>query len=348
MNPVCDVLGTLVEKGKGNFLTIAWGRIWNAAPVYILSSIPVINGIFITYKAWQVEDISYSSTLNVKQWKIFEFSYIAEYVVENTFFITSCILPMAIALREVGILEETKKHAYKWSKRILFLHDMRCFTISLTCFLAGSWYHNFVNSKLTAIKQACPKLETLNHHLCSATNLDEAKAIVEFFQNTYGSACQVNIHGIDNLEIVKYLVEEKGADVNGTVWHAHNGPITPLYYVNNLEVAQYLISKGADLYVLNRYSRTPLTSCAMFLLLKINSYNDSGISLPTDIKKAEKRMKILLACGADPNHKDGKGFSLYEIFELVKNPNFRTHFHKIYQLRDRGMNLSGHLSITLL
>lgn len=49
------------------------------------------------------------------------------------------------------------------------------------------------------------------------------------------------LHQINNLRLVRQLVEEKNLDVNKLDEYG----LTPLHYCENLEIVKYLVSKGA-------------------------------------------------------------------------------------------------------
>lgn len=60
------------------------------------------------------------------------------------------------------------------------------------------------------------------------------------------------LHVADDLELVKYLVEEHGLDVNAKNDYGY----TPLHLAHSLEFAKYLVSKGADVNAVSNSGET--------------------------------------------------------------------------------------------
>ncbi|MDR1923934.1 MAG: ankyrin repeat domain-containing protein [Planctomycetaceae bacterium] len=75
------------------------------------------------------------------------------------------------------------------------------------------------------------------------------------------------------LEVVKYLVEEKHADVNTK--SQYNGGITPIFWAArscSLEFVKYLVEKGADVNMKNTRGETPLFGAARSGKLAVVKY----------------------------------------------------------------------------
>ena len=99
-----------------------------------------------------------------------------------------------------------------------------------------------------------------------------------------------------NLPVVKALVEQRNAQVNHIGW-------TPLHYAcarGQLDVAKYLISKGATIDALSVGDNTPL-------MMAVQAGNEDLINL-------------LLSKGADLRLKNSQGFTAIDIAVIYEKP----------------------------
>uniref|UniRef100_A0A915Q5P9 Sex-determining protein fem-1 n=1 Tax=Setaria digitata TaxID=48799 RepID=A0A915Q5P9_9BILA len=89
-----------------------------------------------------------------------------------------------------------------------------------------------------------------------------------------------------HLEIVRYLVEEIGADINQTT-QSNSSPLRGACYDGHYEIVEYLVEKGADIELANRHGHTPLMIAAFKMRVDI--------------------VRFLLEHGADPCRASAKG-----------------------------------------
>ena len=81
----------------------------------------------------------------------------------------------------------------------------------------------------------------------------------------------------DNIEEVKSLLEEEKEDVNVTDIGEH----TALFYVKSVEMAEYLISKGANINARNESQKTPLHTASNIAVAEFFLQNGLDIEAQT-------------------------------------------------------------------
>ncbi|GMT24421.1 hypothetical protein PFISCL1PPCAC_15718, partial [Pristionchus fissidentatus] len=60
-----------------------------------------------------------------------------------------------------------------------------------------------------------------------------------------------------HMDLVRFLVEETGVDINQTT-HTNSSPLRGACYDGHLEIVRYLVENGADMELANRHGHTPL------------------------------------------------------------------------------------------
>ncbi|CAJ0930094.1 unnamed protein product, partial [Mesorhabditis belari] len=88
------------------------------------------------------------------------------------------------------------------------------------------------------------------------------------------------------LDVVRYLVEEAGADLNQTT-RTNSTPLRGACYDGHLEIVKYLVEHGADIECANRHGHTPLMIAAY--------------------RQKQEVVEYLLAKGANPREASRKG-----------------------------------------
>lgn len=129
----------------------------------------------------------------------------------------------------------------------------------------------------------------------SENHLDIADLLIKHnasLENEGHGETLLNLASRVSLDLVKWLVEEKGKDVNEANTmdvelddlHVDENNMTPLHRAGSLEIAQYLIDKGANVNARNKSGHTPLhTQCYLghadifHLLLKHGEFTQEDI-----------------------------------------------------------------------
>lgn len=132
------------------------------------------------------------------------------------------------------------------------------------------------------------------------------------FKNVEGSDDPVfqSVSNKASLDIIKYLVEQPGVNLSRTI---HEGRILLHSAANdgNVEVADYLISKGSDMNFVDANGHTPLTFAAFQGKLTpqmADVFIKHGLDIKKKYEKKEGATLLLLAIGSD------KDFTLTDYF----------------------------------
>ena len=160
----------------------------------------------------------------------------------------------------------------------------------------------FENQKMHEIlmTREAPSIDELVCAACCNGHLPIVKYLFSKGANPHGNALQI-ASKFGYLNIVKYLVEMKNADVDNTGYNNS----TPLHYAcqeGHLEIVKYLYSRGANLEAKDGDGNTPLHKAASsdieivkFLLLKganKHALNNEG-KQPSEMAKTWSVQKIL-------------------------------------------------------